>query len=154
MISIHALREESDRKKLYRLWVGWDFNPRSPWGERLISILQKARRFIFQSTLSVRRATIQCCTAYENKLYFNPRSPWGERLLTAVWRQPTLMTFQSTLSVRRATQISLWACTGTNYFNPRSPWGERLQYLSLSGKLLSISIHALREESDGSGRRL
>ena len=103
----------------------FDFNPRSPWGERLAVIIMKQFTARFQSTLSVRRATIISnrsiaaakqisihalreesdpihspyqCLAY----YFNPRSPWGERLY--------------------------WVFLRLKYanFNPRSPWGERL----------------------------
>ena len=55
-ISIHALREESDC--CWLRWYAWfyNFNPRSPWGERPLSLI--------------------------GGLYlhnFNPRSPWGER---------------------------------------------------------------------------
>ena len=34
------------------------------------------------------------------------------------------------------------------YFNPRSPWGERLDLADYGISVTSISIHALREESD------
>ena len=57
-----------------------DFNPRSPWGERLSVIFFAAFCAKFQSTLSVRRATIDL----KKEIAF-------------------LMPFQSTLSVRRAT---------------------------------------------------
>ncbi len=55
-ISIHAPRGGSD---YFFLTLGkflYDFNPRSPWGERLLYMFIMGR---------------------EN--YFNPRSPWGER---------------------------------------------------------------------------
>ncbi len=56
-ISIHAPRGGSDSysQGLNRMWM--HFNPRSPWGERLLH--QKYR------------------SVYTD---FNPRSPWGERL--------------------------------------------------------------------------
>ena len=124
-----------------------DFNPRSPWGERLllsVSVLSSSN--------------------------FNPRSPWGERLCfsKSVGKSPTISIhalreesdgylypieqyledisihalreesdlfkllgsqkikkFQSTLSVRRATELSGKLCFNTWHFNPRSPWGER-----------------------------
>ncbi len=57
MISIHALREESDLKSTVPIWVGPYFNPRSPWGERLWFVVADIAEPIFQSTLSVRRAT-------------------------------------------------------------------------------------------------
>ena len=58
-ISIHALREESDIA-----WVDLvlitplNFNPRSPWGERPSPVKSDIRPRQFQSTLSVRRATV------------------------------------------------------------------------------------------------
>ena len=78
-ISIHALRKESDRRGDCCLW-GY---------------------VVFQSTLSVRRAT------------------------TDAWVKAALNKFQSPLSVRRAT------CCGSDGRNGTS-----------------ISIHALRKESD------
>ena len=56
-----------------------NFNPRSPWGERL---------------------TPQCSPISVS--HFNPRSPWGERPPLPKVKGVTYQ-FQSTLSVRRAT---------------------------------------------------
>ena len=64
------------------------------------------------------------CRAYAS-VDFNPRSPWGERPDSDV-ALVSLNGFQSTLSVRRATK----------------DWDSEY-----NGGL--ISIHALREESDG-----
>ena len=102
LISIHALREESD-DAITKL-----FNSNG----------------LFQSTLSVRRATLQK-SRLDNLLFdFNPRSPWGERLCWAISKSITSL-FQSTLSVRRATQSSYCYWRPKSHFNPRSPWGER-----------------------------
>ena len=57
LISIHAPRGGSDGDPLACISAIVDFNPRSPWGERL------------QSSFSMDAPPI----------YFNPRSPWGER---------------------------------------------------------------------------
>ena len=125
---------------------------------------------IFQSTLSVRRATVSTHKWLYQTSYFNPRSPWGERhgLLLRIGSnflfQSTLSVrratcynqkkkafpsrFQSTLSVRRATVIKKKGLYPVGYFNPRSPWGERQVDFSRTFILLDISIHALREESD------
>ena len=190
-ISIPALREESDAKFMQIIQQAiFNFNPRSPWGERHFEIILITQQdnfnprspwgerppkngpikyhTIFQSTLSVRRATFYSRIIFNyfkisihalreesdtvklirNSLlkYFNPRSPWGERL-GHNRRFPVL-----------------------SHFNPRSPWGERqvavcvdLVYnwfqstLSVrratleeigSARCNIISIHALREESD------
>ena len=125
LISIHALREESDKQpRVNQRWWLW-----------------------FQSTLSVRRATI-----------------------SAIAEQTAETIFQSTLSVRRATKsvsikddngyISIHALReesdqpanscfkALTDFNPRSPWGERHRFMDCKSLELVISIHALREESD------
>ena len=80
---------------------------------------------IFQSTLSVRRATFRQIRLKHLCFHFNPRSPWGERPAVCCWVRCLLL-----------------------HFNPRSPWGERLIWFFLKAGQKSISIHALREESD------
>ena len=100
-ISIHAPRGGSDNLCRRRFLDLWNFNPRSPWGERPVKFSPLATWHLFQSTLPVGGAT---CTADDGDSEsgdFNPRSPWGER----PQRQPDV--FQ------------------TGDFNPRSPWGER-----------------------------
>ena len=148
IISIHALREESDIWFLCRFFCKWHFNPRSPWGERhykALSLNHSSK--VFQSTLSVRRATSPSfpawwagrisihalreesdpCSGYIHApaTYFNPRSPRGERQCVGDWASRS-QEFQSTLSARRATcwLHKCWTCC--RYFNPRSPRGERL----------------------------
>ena len=80
---------------------------------------------IFQSTLSVWRATLSSTTV-----------------------RPTPSTFQSTLSVWRATLKSGKSFSRTCYFNPRSPCGERRITKVITAATDEISIHALRVESD------
>ena len=79
----------------------------------------------FQSTLSLRRATIFLALLTGAGADFNPRSPCGERPRV---RHPGEMgkEFQSTLSLRRATGD----CDGLGIVRP------------------GISIHALLAESD------
>ena len=83
-ISIHALREESDRRRDTMIYRDGNFNPRSPWGERqsqnafinraidisIHALREESDRMgyksisktvQFQSTLSVRRATLYIC---------------------------------------------------------------------------------------------
>ena len=123
-ISIHAPRGGSDSALLPVFCFPADFNPRSPWGERLL------RAALVQQPLRD----------------FNPRSPWGERLDSYRFPLRSIL-FQSTLPVGGATdaicayalfgEISIHAPRGgsdaspgtypscSNHFNPRSPWGER-----------------------------
>ena len=147
-ISIHALREESDllqyqvccqsahfnprspwgeRRDYYEIadYCFWYFNPRSPWGERQLMYNQLDNYHLFQSTLSVRRATPFHSIFSAKITNFNPRSPWGERHFTNCGRW-FRMGFQSTLSVRRATSVKNPYVDALDDFNPRSPWGERL----------------------------
>ena len=80
--------------------------------------------FEFQSTLSVRRATTASGVANANGDNFNPRSPCGERH-----------------------QLYTLLQDGGN-FNPRSPCGERHVRIPRLRMGVTISIHALRAESD------
>ena len=58
-ISIHALLAESDSKRSIIPRYLWNFYPRSPCGERRLTImLYDSSALIFLSTLSLRRATV------------------------------------------------------------------------------------------------
>ncbi len=124
VISIHAPRGGSDKYRFSRWFSDQNFNPRSPWGERLVN-----------------------GTAGYVNADFNPRSPWGERRPLSLLRstagrfQSTLPVggatvvrvryisafhqFQSTLPVGGATSPAGSCLSRMGYFNPRSPWGER-----------------------------
>ena len=78
-ISIHALHAESDAAKLVNLAHFQYFNPRSPCGERLENLQKLVNKKIFQSTLSMRRATSSFSILCLTNKNFNPRSPCGER---------------------------------------------------------------------------
>ena len=56
-ISIHAPRGGSDHSRYQSYRYHHDFNPRSPWGERLIRFLAISTLIVFQSTLPVGGAT-------------------------------------------------------------------------------------------------
>ena len=102
-----------------------DFNPRPPRGGRRRPQNASASALQFQSTPSARRATLD-----------------GRRVLFF------FAGFQSTPSARRATG---WHVSGFAFrcdFNPRPPRGGRPAMQGTTGRRLSISIHALREEGD------
>ena len=105
LISIHAPREGSDPSIRSRPQLkAEDFYPRSPRGERLVTIELNWQIAQFLSTLPARGAT---------------RFRWirGSRLYQ----------FLSTLPARGAT-FFCWASRGVSpYFYPRSPRGERQQ---------------------------
>ena len=123
-ISIHALREEGDRRRLLPGCWPWNFYPRPPRGGRLSGAHSEGGREVFLSTPSARRATSQICSARIMMFYFYPRPPRGGRPRSSgpkIWAS----TFLSTPSARRATEQKR----------------ER-------SKPRAISIHALREEGD------
>ena len=123
-ISIHAPRGGSDCCNFDRKSISVYFNPRSPWGERLMKRSRVVVVAIFQSTLLVGGATaygMDASTAYQISIHaprggsdsyssnilsaqahFNPRSPWGERPAIKLLNL-LLITFQSTLPVGGAT---------------------------------------------------
>ena len=145
-ISIHALLAESDTDGLFFIIRRNNFYPRSPCGERRVTVLgiqhrvgisihallaesdlllmahQVGRKFL--STLSLRRATCQWRRSV--KLF-------RQFLSTLSLRRATTMTtiictvskFLSTLSLRRATCLSIFRQARASYFYPRSPCGER-----------------------------
>ena len=126
----------------------YDFNPRSPWGERPARPSRLSGCNLFQSTLPVGGAT-------RSNVQFGEGGAG---------------TFQSTLPVGGATNtgekaveiiaISIHAPRGGSdtrglinhnkhlNFNPRSPWGERQRDCQLFLKRVRISIHAPRGGSD------
>ena len=102
---------------------------------------------LFQSTLSLRRATIDRFAIHDRTNDFNPRSPCGERLEFLFYFGEGDV-FQSTLSLRRATGTAEDGKSGVHHFNPRSPCGERRGLIGKATELTLISIHALLAESD------
>ena len=151
MISIHALREEGDRARLHPLQDGQDFYPRPPRGGRLRSFRSLRLLGPFLSTPSARRATCGCLCQGSVRLIsihalreegdtskrrrsrttcnFYPRPPRGGRQSPCV-AFCVFRIFLSTPSARRATD-----------------------FLLQLGICLLISIHALREEGDGSSSK-
>ena len=116
-ISIHALREESDKLLSIDTSSSGDFNPRSPWGERP-STASNGGMYTLISIHALREESDKKFLCINNQLF----------------------AFQSTLSVRRATNNM-----GTQ---------NDLKYISIhalchnNARFPTISIHALREESD------
>ena len=122
------------------------FNPRSPRGERLRTLVTVLSNYTFQSTLSEGRATrgpkpdLQSLTISIHALRGESDSNSGDRI--------------------KQLYISIHALRGESdyndsppmpldsHFNPRSPRGERPLNNSVNINGFLISIHALRGESD------
>ena len=124
LISIHALREESDFSNTRVECTTQHFNPRSPWGERLCepAFRRLLRYFNPRSPWGERLFLLWNC--YNSKLYFNPRSPWGERQMSK-----TIITIDGVISIHALREESDKSTDSRRVynenFNPRSPWGER-----------------------------
>ena len=84
-ISIHALREESDDTYLLVTNECMNFNPRSPWGERLF-VSTSVLKFLYFNPRSPwgERLPFRRCISHHSS-DFNPRSPWGERRIYCTW---------------------------------------------------------------------
>ena len=104
MISIHALREEGDRRSCSEPQYSLNFNPRPPRGGRRGASAAMRCTWEFQSTPSARRATNAQHIDSNEVAYFNPRPPRGGRLLLFDPHYPHTE-FQSTPSARRATNV-------------------------------------------------
>ena len=103
----------------------------------------------FLSTPSARRATFTSTASPVGNGYFYPRPPRGGRrdMAEAVNIQQA---FLSTPSARRATRLDDGKAYGRRYFYPRPPRGGRPIAFDTFRQFPVISIHALREEGDGS----
>ena len=123
-ISIHALRKESDTARLPLTHSGLLFQ--STLSVRRATSVHRIKSDIipFQSTLSVRRATKQ-----------------RERVRKG-------LQFQSTLSVRRATPMIYCSFSSMALFQSTLSVRRATQADHRPSKPNPISIHALRKESD------
>ena len=123
-ISIHALRVESDRgSKTNCPYCGISIHALRVESDYDISIVI-ILRLISIHALRVESdlAVLRTCERLPD---FNPRSPCGER-----------------------PRLSIFVYKNKLDFNPRSPCGERHLINDLETSVYSISIHALRVESD------
>ena len=126
------------------------FYPRPPRGGRLAS--NAVLPTPCPISIHALREEGDCSVQHELHLlaYFYPRPPRGGR------REPEsrfccCRKFLSTPSARRATFDGSWGYQTTGYFYPRPPRGGRLASNAVLPTPCPISIHALREEGDGSG---
>ena len=124
IISIHALLAESDEKINTNTCIHSYFNPRSPCGERQINFACLGVIKLFQSTLSLRRATLR----------FNTLSICKSISIHALLAESDI--------------IILIIFSFFKNFNPRSPCGERPTSSEPYSRAVWISIHALLAESD------
>ena len=148
----------------------YDFNPRSPHGERRRGRPPDSAAAAFQSTLPARGATGRGRQQQLIICLFQSTLPARGATGTS-WRMRLQKVFQSTLPARGATALAMWcvlnhgkfqstlpARGATNaptfsrmrvqHFNPRSPHGERPLFPPATPRWQAISIHAPRTGSD------
>ena len=146
-ISIHAPRGGSDQINPHTTANILHFNPRSPWGERLVEWFNAQASSLFQSTLPVGGATWRCQPREARVKQFQSTLPVGGATYQTQQGFSSLAIsihaprggsdvhdgsswlakkqFQSTLPVGGATAFPPFLAMFASYFNPRSPWGER-----------------------------
>ena len=128
----------------------YDFNPRSPHGERHLDFARLLQNLRFQPTLPARGATQYQPACGGQRHDFNPRSPHGERpLRLATLATPFNFNPRSPHGERRT-----WSPKENKVrnFNPRSPHGERQKQTKKANGWGKISTHAPRTGSDCSKR--
>ena len=145
-ISIHALHEESDM-----LRESEAYGPSSFQSTLSMRRATLRRRYVieslhlFQSTLSMRRATSCSSDAFSGMIF---QSTLSMRRATALQNAYAKATeFQSTLSMRRAT-VTLVTCTPIFLFQSTLSMRRATAVHVPSAQGVDISIHALHEESD------
>ena len=123
-VSIHALLAECDLSPQGRVGRHGGFNPRTPCGVRLSPQGRAGRHGVFQSTHSLRSATV-----------------------TAVWAiHPTGVSIHALLAECDVFRPPL--LSNTRSFNPRTPCGVRPMRIRASFSVMPVSIHALLAECD------
>ena len=167
-ISIHALREEGDISLTPDFTKCFYFNPRPPRGGRPGPLCGYGRQLVFQSTPSARRATKDVLDFLFSLVF---QSTPSARRATERWYDRVADLVISIHALREeGDREQTPAEAGNNYFNPRPPRGGRRESRLRAGEtlpfqstpsarratidcrvvyvLVSISIHALREEGD------
>ena len=148
------------------------FNPRAPYGARLVEVLIQRPSVPFQSTRPIRGATSDenhKCGRYftisihaphtgrdllrsrhsSDKRNFNPRAPYGARQLFPFPWFPVLV-FQSTRPIRGATLRHQRRARRGRHFNPRAPYGARL----FTNRLLKAGMIYFNPRAPYGARRL
>ena len=145
-ISIHAPLTGSDFMLFSSLTLLRDFNPRSPYGERLLRQKIACRKKQFQSTLPLRGATrIKIVEFYH--IIISIHAPLtGSDLTAPGWRGGS-STFQSTLPLRGATKATLTLAVDTVISIHAPLTGSDWRYTPIFHHP-AISIHAPLTGSD------
>ena len=146
IISIHAPRGGSDNQPSQHHAHGRYFNPRSPWGERLVGHTVLPPSVVISIHAPRGGSDENGIQTDSSQSDFNPRSPWGERPGYIKYNYKG-HAFQSTLPVGGATKVHRLHSRRTP-ISIHAPRGgsDCLPGWNRPGRL--ISIHAPRGGSD------
>ena len=146
-ISIHAPLTGSDFRGQTSFTNGKDFNPRSPYGERLAHDIGGVLRGGFQSTLPLRGATFVTRAEHNQPVDFNPRSPYGERLFSGGCCPATkVISIHAPLTGSDPDNVTV--AQGDTKFQSTLPLRGATIHPLVCGPNLQISIHAPLTGSD------
>ena len=151
-ISIHALREEGDKKVNIFLKVFENFYPRPPRGGRPLP--GRAYGLIYNISIHALREEGDSIRPHGQRVdAISIHALREEGDLRMLLNSALISLFLSTPSARRATIPHRKGPLGNNDFYPRPPRGGRLDQQAEIDSYLEISIHALREEGDSRGQQ-
>ena len=151
-ISIHAPRGGSDTLTFLCEKGNSNFNPRSPWGERLPGDQDLDPRKVI-SIHAPRGGSDQCDHFQARGCHdFNPRSPWGERLYPYVF--DPLYPIISIHAPRGGSDLSPCLAESVMGISIHAPRGGSDPKLTDQALMCMISIHAPRGGSDWQCRHL
>ena len=122
-VSIHALLAECDERTLKALIPHDCFNPRTPCGVRQLLLGKVHCGMVFQSTHSLRSATIQFGGGHIQKSRFNPRTPCGVRPVVSEELNWGIVSIHALLA--ECDSCAVLKIAGSRCFNPRTPCGVR-----------------------------
>ena len=129
-----------------------NFNPRAPYGARLIyrTVIQTIARF--QSTRPIRGATFRVLVIAKHIVHFNPRAPYGARLPVSIFCLISSI-FQSTRPIRGATRPFGRSVYQRYKFQSTRPIRGATKCYWRSHCFYSISIHAPHTGRDNNGKK-
>ena len=147
-ISIHALREEGDRRTAHTEHRLDDFYPRPPRGGRLRERFIGGRQLqhFYPRLPRGGRHHQPVASSIPNPISIHALREEGDAEQKA--EEMKKFEFLSTPSARRATRFLPLKLSQNHYFYPRPPRGGRRKVSRVPSWTSTISIHALREEGD------
>ena len=128
----------------------WNFYPRSPCGERRVTVLGIQHRVGISIHALLAESDCYSLRHSTQSRHFYPRSPCGERLFANFEGFYWWVISIHALLAESDSALVFMICLPRDFY-PRSPCGERLYDTYAKVLPVNISIHALLAESDFRG---